>query len=102
MARDGGPSMNFSSVQSFVQIVPVRIVGVNEPNLPSPWPFLNAMFSPNGIANILVERCIDQPFRAVFLGEPFDDSLAMFPRTARNRTSAFLKNASWMARLRGP
>ena len=60
-----------------VKIVPSRIVGDYQSNLPGSGPMLDVMFALNGALNILKSLEIDEPLKTMALCKTFDESGAM-------------------------
>ena len=70
------------SQQTLVEIVPLRVDGLNQLDLPLPLPVFDLLFAPDG----LFDRCAgikpDQRVHAVLLGEAFDQIIPVLIDTS--------------------
>jgi hypothetical protein len=60
-----------------IEIVPMRVVFLNQPNLPIAAPTLDPLLKGNGLGHLAVARIPDQPVDAVALREALDFARAM-------------------------
>jgi len=69
-------------VQRLVEIVPVRVHGVDEAHLPGAGPVLHGFLALDRRADVVVPFVPDERFQAVLLREALDQALAMLPCAA--------------------
>ena len=69
-----------------VEIIPLRICGMNESHLPGSRPMLDRLFALNGISNIVKALCINQSLQAVVSCKSVNKAVPMFVGSPRQVT----------------
>ena len=59
------------------QIVPHRIIALDQLDLPVAFPFLDALFADDGVAHVFEAFDMDEPVDAILLGEARDQPVAV-------------------------
>jgi hypothetical protein len=65
-----------------VEITPLGILAMNEPDFPGARPMFEVLFPLNGGQNRFMMLDVNELVQSIPLAEAFDQALAMFPRTA--------------------
>jgi hypothetical protein len=65
-----------------VEIVPIRICGDDQSNLPSARPMLNIVLALDGVSNVVKLLEVDQPFQPIPFSEAIDEAGPMFEHSA--------------------
>ena len=69
--------------QRVVEVAPLGILRVDEPNFPSSRPMLDGFLALNCEQDIVVVLAINENFESVALGKAFDQPLAVFEGSPR-------------------
>ena len=69
------PSIHSSAHEDVGQIVPVRIVLLDQSDLPVPVPAFQALLPLEGGAHIVSLLEVDKPMHAILIGKAFDDAI---------------------------
>jgi hypothetical protein len=73
-----------SNVQSLEQILPERVIGLNQVQLSTPWPFLQSFLTPDRCLDILVPLHVHEMRAAVANGETRAQPHPVLPRPPRD------------------
>jgi hypothetical protein len=71
-----------SSQHAIVEIFPIRVLLVNQADLPSARPVLHVQFALLRSEDVVVSLDMDEPFQVIPPGEAVGDPSAMFPNSA--------------------
>jgi hypothetical protein len=77
--QSGKPHSAWSVLQALVQVVPVRIDGLDQFQLPPALPFFQARLAVNGESDVVKLFIIHQHFHGILPRESGDQALAMLP-----------------------
>jgi len=70
-----------TSNQLIIEIIPTRVVLLNQPNLPAPPPMLDVLFTLHGRFDCVVMLRPNETLKVMLFGEALDRTFAMLPST---------------------
>src|SRR5579864_6843052 len=79
----GLPRPPTSSGETIIEILPQRVIAMDQLHLPRTAPVFDVHLALLGKQNIIVPFGVDEPFQTIFLGEAVGHALAMLPCAPR-------------------